>query len=267
MDVSAATWGALSKLLDEALDLEPAARATWIDRLDVPQPEFAPLLRKLLAAHATSETTDLLQRLPPLDVPEARSARQGSAVGSRIGPYRLKREIGSGGMADVWLAERADGAFERDVALKLPRISRLRRDLAARFARERDILARLEHPHIARFYDAGVTEDGLPYLAMEYVDGQPITKWCDEHRLDIAARLGLFAQVLDAVQFAHANLVIHRDLKPSNILVTDDAQVQLLDFGIAKLLSDEEIARRDATHAVRRPCADARLRQPRTDQG
>ena len=243
MDISPATWGVLSKLLDEALDLEPGARATWIDRLDVTQPEFAPLLRKLLVAHATSETSDLLQRLPPLDVPGSSIDATGLAVGSRVGPYRLKREIGRGGMADVWLAERADGAFEREVALKLPHITRLRRDLAARFARERDILARLEHPHIARFYDAGVTEDGLPYLAMEYVDGQPITTWCDGRLLDITARMRLFAQVLDAVQFAHANLVIHRDLKPSNILVTEAAQVRLLDFGIAKLLSDGEIAR------------------------
>ncbi|HSC08321.1 MAG TPA: protein kinase [Steroidobacteraceae bacterium] len=244
MDVSAATWNTLSKLLDEALDLEPAERASWLDGLGTTQPEVAPILRKLLAAHASSETSDLLQQLPALDT-RAVSAETvaGLGVGARVGPYRLKRELGSGGMADVWLAERADGAFERDVALKLPRLSRLRRDLAERFTRERDILARLEHPHIARFYDAGVTDDSLPYLAIEYVNGQPITQWCDERRLDVAARLELFAQVLDAVQFAHASLVIHRDLKPSNILVTADGQVRLLDFGIAKLLSDADTAR------------------------
>ena len=117
--------------------------------------------------------------LPTLARPDRRRARQRLTPGDRIGPYRLKREIGTGGMADVWLAERADGAFTREVALKLPLINRLRRDLAQRFARERDILARLEHPHIARLYDAGVSEDGLPYLAMEYVDGQPITEYCD----------------------------------------------------------------------------------------
>ena len=163
-------------------------------------------------------------------------------VGARVGPYRLKHELGAGGMADVWLAERADGAFTRDVALKLPMMNRLRRDLAERFARERDILARLEHPHIARLYDAGVSEDGLPYLAMEYVDGLPITQYCDAHKLDIAGRLRLFAQVLDAVQFAHASLIIHRDLKPSNILVTASGEVRLLDFGIAKLLAENETA-------------------------
>jgi eukaryotic-like serine/threonine-protein kinase len=244
MDVSAATWNTLSRLLDEALDLDPAARASWIDGVAATLPELAPVLRKLLAAHASSETSDLLQRLPSLEGPAvSASDATGLGIGSLVGPYRLKRELGGGGMADVWLAERADGAFEREIALKLPRLSRLRRDLAARFAHERDILARLEHPHIARFYDAGVTTDGLPYLAMEYVDGQPITRWCDEHRLEVAARLRLFAQVLDAVQFAHANLIIHRDLKPSNILVTEDGQVQLLDFGIAKLLADGQIAR------------------------
>ena len=244
MDVSPATWHTLSKLLDEALDLEPGERATWIEALETTQPELVPVLRKLLEAHASSETSDLLQQLPALDTRAVSAeAVAGLGAGSRVGPYRLKNELGSGGMADVWLAERADGAFERDVALKIPRFSRLRRDLPERFARERDILARLEHPHIARFYDAGVTDDSLPYLAIEYVNGQPITQWCDERTLDVAARLDLFAQVLDAVQFAHASLVIHRDLKPSNILVTADGQVRLLDFGIAKLLSDADTAR------------------------
>src|SRR5882672_10656355 len=121
-------------------------------------------------------------------------------------------------------------------------LSRLRRDLAVRFARERDILASLEHPNIARLYDAGVAEDGLPYLAMEFVEGQPITVWCDSHRYGIRERLKLFLQVLDAVQYAHARQVIHRDLKPSNILVTESGQVRLLDFGIAKLLIEGETA-------------------------
>src|SRR5213082_707497 len=143
-------------------------------------------------------------------------------------------------MAEVWLAERADGAFKRDVALKLPVLLRLREDLASRFARERDILAALEHPNIARLYDAGVSSNGLPYLAMEYVPGEPLTDWCDAHRLAIRERVRLFLQVLDAVQYAHGQRVIHRDIKPSNILVTDSGQVRLLDFGVAKLLAREE---------------------------
>jgi serine/threonine-protein kinase len=143
-------------------------------------------------------------------------------------------------MAEVWLAERADGAFKREVALKLPMLSRLRKDLASRFARERDILAGLEHPNIARMYEAGVSGEGLPYLAMEYVHGEPLTTWCDRHQLGIRERLKLFLQVLDAVQYAHGHQVIHRDIKPSNILVTDSGQVRLLDFGVAKLLARED---------------------------
>jgi eukaryotic-like serine/threonine-protein kinase len=244
MKISATTWNTVSKLLDEALDLEPVARTGWLERLQATEPLLASSVQQLLAAHATSETADILAALPPIEDLTATSAEHkgdlGLSAGDRVGPYLLKRELGAGGMADVWLAERADGAFARNVALKIPRISRLRRDLAIRFARERDILARLEHPHIARLYDAGVTDDRLPYLAMEFVDGQRITDYCDHHHTPIKARLELFAQVLDAVQFAHANLIIHRDLKPSNILVGNDGRVRLLDFGIAKLLADAE---------------------------
>ena len=159
--------------------------------------------------------------------------------GARVGPYELIRLLGSGGMAEVWLARRADGAFKRDVALKLPLLTRRRKDLAQRFAHERDILASLEHPNIARFYDAGVDADGLPYLSMEYVQGQTLMAWCDTESLGIPERLALFSQVLDAVKYAHEKHVIHRDLKPSNILVTESGQVRLLDFGVAKLLQDE----------------------------
>ena len=245
MEISATTWQTLSKLLDEALDMEPAARTAWLEQLTATQPDIAPSVRRLLAAHASSETADVMARLPPLSMRLDSGRASALSTGDRVGPYQLKRELGAGGMADVWLAERADGAFTREVALKLPMVSRLRRDLAQRFARERDILARLEHPHIARLYDAGVTDDGLPYLAMEYVDGKPITDYCDQHKLTIDARLKLFLQVLEAVQYAHANLIIHRDLKPSNILVTAAGQVRLLDFGIAKLLADEDFAARE----------------------
>jgi TolB-like protein/Tfp pilus assembly protein PilF len=143
-------------------------------------------------------------------------------------------------MAEVWLARRADGAFKREVALKLPMLNRLEAGLEMRFARECDILASLEHPHIARLYDAGVDPQGLPYLSMEYVQGAPLTDWCDARRLGIPQRLGLFLQVLEAVQYAHEKSVIHRDLKPSNILVTESEQVRLLDFGVARLLEAEE---------------------------
>src|SRR5215471_1960974 len=163
----------------------------------------------------------------------------GAAVGQTVGPYVLLRLIGTGGMGEVWAARRADGDFHREVALKLPLRNPLPWDLAARFSLERDILGRLEHPNIARLYDAGVSTEGQPYLAMELVHGEPITAFSDGRRLDIEARIALFDQVLAAVQFAHANLVLHRDLKPSNILVTEGGEVRLLDFGIAKLLAGD----------------------------
>jgi serine/threonine-protein kinase len=242
MDFTPDTWAAVSALLDQALEHDVSAQAEWLQRISALHPELAPQLRCLLAAHATSETADVLARLPAFGAAAHSAAHvAGLAPGDLVGPYRLSRQIGSGGMAEVWLARRADGAFERNVALKLPRLTLLRDDLAMRFRHERDILARLEHPHIARFYDAGVTPDGLPYLAMEYIEGLPILAWCDQRQLEISARLALFVQVLDAVQFAHASLVIHRDLKPSNILVTEQRQAQLLDFGIAKLLADGEL--------------------------
>jgi eukaryotic-like serine/threonine-protein kinase len=159
--------------------------------------------------------------------------------GERVGPYQLIRLLGVGGMAQVWLAQRADGAFRREVALKLPLVTRLRKHLESRFVRERDILAGLEHPNIARLYDGGIDSDGLPYLAMEFVQGRKLTAWCDANALGIRERLKLFLQVLGAVQYAHERQVVHRDIKPSNILVTDAGQARLLDFGIAKLLEDD----------------------------
>ena len=141
MNLTPAIWEALSTLFDEALDLDAEARAAWIEHIDATRPELGPLLRRLLAAHGRSDTADVLRGLPQLNAPAVGGlqAVAGLAVGVLVGPYRLTREIGSGGMAEVWLAERADGAFNREVALKLPRITRLRRDLAARFGQERDL--------------------------------------------------------------------------------------------------------------------------------
>src|SRR5690606_15593938 len=157
----------------------------------------------------------------------------------RIGPYRLVQRIGEGGMGTVYRAARADGQFEHEVALKLIHRNADTAERQRRFLTERQILARLHHPHIARLYDGGVTDEGAPYFAMEYVEGQPIDAYCDTQRLPVEARLDLFTQVCDAVQYAHRNLVVHRDLKPGNILVTQHGRVKLLDFGIAKLLDDD----------------------------
>ncbi|MEZ5330780.1 MAG: serine/threonine-protein kinase [Thermoanaerobaculia bacterium] len=168
----------------------------------------------------------------------AAQERVGSESGRLLGPYRLLRELGRGGMGVVYLAERADGAYEQRVALKILPPSLRSEVLDRRFVLERRILARLEHPGIARLLDGGVDEEGRPYLVLEYVDGEPLTAWCDARSLGVDGRLELFLQVCDAVQFAHARLVVHRDLKPSNILVDGDGRVKLLDFGIAKLLAE-----------------------------
>ncbi|MEK7330512.1 MAG: serine/threonine-protein kinase, partial [Candidatus Eisenbacteria bacterium] len=176
---------------------------------------------------------------PELLAGEPEPAPEPPMAGRQIGPWRVVREVGRGGMGAVYLAERADGAFEQTVALKLIKRGLARAEILQRFLRERRILARLEHRNIARLADGGVTDDGLPWFAMEYVEGQPITDWCDEHRAGVEERLRLFRAVCDAVQYAHRNLVVHRDLKPSNIFVTADGEVKLLDFGIARLLSDE----------------------------
>jgi serine/threonine protein kinase len=162
-------------------------------------------------------------------------------AGRRVGAYELARELGRGGMGAVWLAHRADQQFEKVVAIKLLKRGTDTDEVLRRFQFERQILARLEHPNIARLLDGGMTDDGLPYFVMEYVDGKPLTDFCTSAALTLEERLRLFLKICAAVQFAHQNLVVHRDLKPGNILVTEDCEPKLLDFGIAKLLeSDDE---------------------------
>ncbi|HEX4584740.1 MAG TPA: protein kinase [Burkholderiaceae bacterium] len=246
----------LSRLLDQALPLTTEGRRHWLENVSPEHQALLPALRQaLLSDDDATSTSRFFGTLPGIG-PGAEAptvSTSGLQAGQRIGPYQLVRELGLGGMAVVWLAQRADGAFRREVALKLPLLSHLRRDLAERFARERDILAQLEHPNIARLYDAGLAANGLPYLAMEYVEGQPLTTWCDAQRYSLRERLKLFLQVLDAVQYAHGCQVVHRDLKPSNILVTQSGQVRLLDFGVAKLLADgAEADRTDLTRVYGR---------------
>ena len=227
----------MSRLLDEVLPLDRESRRRWLDTLAPEHDDLkAALDRILLQSQDDALAQQVSTALPGL----ARTGTVNAIVaGAHIGPYELVRQLGAGGMAEVWLARRADGAFKREVALKLPALSRLREDLEHRFARERDILAALEHPNIARLYDAGIDPSGLPYIAMEYVAGHPLTQWCDERRLRVRERVALFRQVLDAVQYAHVRRVLHRDIKPSNILVSEDGRVRLLDFGVAKMLADE----------------------------
>lgn len=237
MELTLQAMKTLSGLMDHALDLDAETRSRWVaDLSNGPHAALQPFLADMLAKQADMETAFMVR---PITLPDAspQAAVTTLVTGARIGPYVLQREVGHGGMGAVWLADRVDGALTRQVALKLPTIH-LTDALAERFARERDILAQLTHPNIARLYDAGVSESGRPYLALEYIEGKPITEHCDEIKLSINERLQRFLQVASAVQYAHANLVIHRDLKPSNVLVSEDGQVHLLDFGIAKLLDD-----------------------------
>jgi len=242
-------WPALSALLDEALALPAADRAAWLAALARRAPGQAETLRGLLALQTGVESDAFLEALPPLlhDL----HAEPDAAAGAVVGPYRLLAAIGQGGMGTVWRAERLDGTPRRAVALKLPRLTWGGR-FAERLAREREIVAALEHPHIARFLDAGLDDAGRPWLATELVDGAPIDAHCTARALPVQARLGLLLQVCDAVAHAHARLVIHRDLKPANILVTPQGEVKLLDFGIAKLLQGEHAAETALTLAAGR---------------
>jgi eukaryotic-like serine/threonine-protein kinase len=235
-------WPLLSALLDEALALPASERSAWLTALTGERAALRETLARLLAAAPGIATDDLLAAPPRFGAPasDADADRLGvAAAGDSVGPYRLLSELGRGGMGAVWLAERADAQPRRRIALKLPHLG-WAPGLAARLARERDILASLEHPNIARLYDAGVDELGRPYLALEYVDGVPIDRYCQSRALPLRARLDLIMQIAAAVGHAHTRLVVHRDLKPTNILVTEKGEVRLLDFGIAKLVQDDE---------------------------
>jgi eukaryotic-like serine/threonine-protein kinase len=226
-------------LFDAVLDVPAAEQSAFLERACGGDREMLDNVLRLLQAYYDSAAF--------LEEPAAEFCAPllaGSPlVGERalpeyIGAFRVVREIGQGGMGDVFLAERADGQFEQRVAVKL--IRRGAAALVPRFLEERRILALLEHPGIARLIDGGITEEGLPYFAMEFIEGRPIDRYCAEHGLSVERRLELFTAVCDVVSYAHQHLVIHRDLKPSNILVTPQGQVKLLDFGIAKLLDAQE---------------------------
>lgn len=243
LNITREQWAAVSPLLDEVLELPPAQRAAWLTALDPRYAAVRPVVERLLQAEALAETEDFLEVLPTHELMARGPATAISddptadyVAGAEIGPYRLKQEIGHGGMGAVWLAERTDGSLKRPVALKLLHRGFHGRQFAERFGRERDILAGLTHPNIARLYDAGITTDAQPFLVLEYVEGATLTDYCDGNAIDVRQRIHLFLQVLNAVQYAHQHLVVHRDLKPGNILVNNEGQIRLLDFGIAKLM-------------------------------
>jgi tetratricopeptide (TPR) repeat protein len=221
-----AQWSELDGILKSALDMPESEQDTWIARECQGRPELRRDVESLLRAHRAAETF-----LEPY------THTQG---GRRIGPYLLVEEIGAGGMGAVYRARREDEDFKQEVAVKLMRASlEMRPEAVRRFLDERQILAALAHPNIARLLDGGYTSEGTPYIVMEYVAGTPITDYCARNELDLTARLRLFLELATGVQFAHQHLVIHRDIKPANVLVTGEGTPKLLDFGIAKLLDPE----------------------------
>jgi serine/threonine protein kinase len=222
--------------LDHALSLDEKQRAAWLDSFAADNPDLGDLVRKLLQEHSLLAEQRFLETAPEVPLNE------GSLQGQKVGAYTLLSSIGQGGMGSVWLAERSDGRFERRVAVKFLHFSVAAQGGIERFKREGRILGQLTHPNIAELLDAGVTPSGEPYLVLEYVEGQPITEYCDRGALDVRTRIRLFIDVLSAVSHAHASLIVHRDLKPSNVLVSKHGQVKLLDFGIAKLLADDTAA-------------------------
>src|SRR5581483_11569835 len=240
-------WQQVKELLQATLEYGPRQRAAFLDRacagdaaLRAEVWSFIELEEQvedfIESAALDSASTTLGDDQPETD------------IGRRIGPYQLLRELGRGGMGTVYLAARADEQYRQQVAIKLIKRGMDSDAILRRFRNERQILASLNHPHIARLIDGGTTADGLPYLVMEYIEGQPIDVYCDQRKLATAERLKLFRSVCAAVHYAHQNLVIHRDLKPSNILVTAEGAPKLLDFGIAKLLRPELAAQTlDAT--------------------
>jgi len=237
-------------LLQTGLELPVEQREAWLAALDASKTRLKPTIAALLQKHAEHETDDFLKDLSRFTAgtaPDgAATIASAPAVGGVVGPYRLLSPVGEGGMSSVWLAERTDGVLRRKIALKLPHWWALSK-LTERATQEREILASLEHPNIGRLYDAGITDDGRPYLALEYIEGKAIDVYCRERRLDVRARVALISQIARAVAYAHSRLIVHRDLKPSNILVDAQGQVHLLDFGIAKLIEEGSAANKALT--------------------
>lgn len=223
-------WEKIEEHFHNALELISTEREKYLEKLAKSNPELASLVEQLLASHFESE--HFLENSIFDDII--------SFPNERIGAWKIIREIGKGGMSTLYLAERADGSFSRNVAIKFLHGLAPGREMHTRMRSEQKILASLNHPHICRLLDAGIHPNGRPYFIMEYIDGLPIDKWCTSHKLSIRRRLDLFIQVYDAVSYAHQRLIVHRDIKPSNILVNKEGVVKLLDFGIAKIVGNEK---------------------------
>src|SRR5438045_724878 len=224
-------WQEVKEILGEALQREGEERTTYVAKACGDNPQLREKVETYLSfsGEKLDACADNLRDT-------LRDSVSPQRIGSRIGAYRIVREIGRGGMGTVYLAARADGEFEKDVAIKILKRGTDTDEIVRRFRSERQILAKLEHPNIARLIDAGSTDDGLPYFVMEFVNGMPVTDYVREHHLSIPERLELFLKICSAVSRSHRDRIVHRDLKPTNILVTPDGEPKILDFGIAKLL-------------------------------
>jgi serine/threonine protein kinase len=228
-------WRVFSDYLGRALELPESERALWLAEIASTHPEIAAEIERALAARDRKGYAEFLSDSPYSTAPIAGA----TLIGRRVGPYLIESEIGRGGMGSVWRASRADGRFEGTVAIKFVHAYWLGRAGEERFRSEGQMLGRLDHPNIARLIDAGVIDDSQPYLVLEYVEGEPIDAYCDRLELGLEARVALFQGMLAAVGHAHSHLIIHRDLKPANVFVTREGAVKLLDFGIAKLLTQD----------------------------
>lgn len=231
-------WLKVKEIFNAATELPHDARLAFIHERCADNPELINELIQLLESH--EQAGDFIEHPALVASPELlEESGQDFWKGKRIGHYRVLREIGRGGMGMVLLGARDDDQYKKRVAIKILRRGMNSDDLLRRFRNERQILASLEHPHIARLLDGGMTEDGSPYFVLEYIEGEQLDKYCDEHRLSTNQRLLLFRTICEVVQYAHQNLIVHRDLKPSNILVTAQGEPKLLDFGIAKILNPD----------------------------
>ncbi|HXV78087.1 MAG TPA: serine/threonine-protein kinase, partial [Candidatus Polarisedimenticolaceae bacterium] len=232
MDWTPERFAELDRLFQQALELEPAAREAFVARQQQRSPETGRRLREMLRADGrTGASIDEIVAA----VADAFPPERDRLVGERFGPYRAERLLGRGGMGAVYLGERIEGDFAQTAAIKTVRFGLESPQLLDRFRREREILAQLDHPGIARLLDGGPGPHGLPFVAMEYVDGLPITEYVRREKCGLVRRLELFAELCDAVAFVHRNSIVHRDIKAGNVLVTREGRVKLLDFGIAKL--------------------------------
>ncbi len=248
VDLTPARWARVEELFDAAAELPESERDAYLQRACQGDPELRAYIKSLLKTDLAQVTVIEDAIRGALGKAMDGLGERDHGAGERVGPYRIERTIGAGGMGVVYLAERDDRQFEQQVAIKLVRQRLLDPEVEHRLVAERQILADLDHPNIARLFDGGTMPDGTPYLVMEYIDGVPIDDYCDQNCLDIAARLRLFRTVCTAIHYAHQNLVVHRDIKPSNILVTPEGLPKLLDFGIARLLD----ASGDATAGITR---------------